>query len=263
MAGTFRYADAPSFAPPGPGRAIGLHARLWLRRLVERRLVVGLGGLAAALAAALVARGRLAPSEPRAAMETFASLGLPALALVALGLGISTLRRDADHGALDAFLLRPRAALALPVGRWAATTLVVTGFGWTVVALGAAGAAAFARPFAPERLLLLAVGLPLGAGAYVALFQAFATLGRAGAAISMGWWLLFDFGLSRVIDGLARVSVRPALELLVGFDTDLAIAGDAGREVLVAAVQLVLLAALGLAWTLYRLRGDAPGGGPG
>ncbi len=238
---------------------VWLYVWFWFWWLLHLRLLLGLAVTAVAVASAAAARGRLSPDVPRAAMDTFESLGLPALALFALGLGTGALRRDADHGALDAFLLRPRAAVALPLGRWLASTLVVTGFGYAAVALAAAATAAFARPLAIERIVLLVAGLPLGAAAYCAIFLAMATIGRSAAAVAVVWWLAVDFGLSRVADGLARVSVHPALLTVVGFDTDLSVGGDAGLAVRAAVVQLLLLTIAGLAVALVRLRGDAPG----
>lgn len=246
---------------PPLASAVWLHTRLWLRRLLQPRQAGGLFALAVAAVAVIVAIARQAPGDVAAVLEGLLSVGLPAIGLVALGLGIGAIRRDADAGALDALMLRPHAALALPLGRLLATAIVVAGFALLLAIGCGVGDAWLGHTWPLARVALLLVALPLGALAYAAVFVAIGAWFRAAAAAALIWWLVADLGLSRVIDGAARASVRPAFTTLLQFDTDVSIVGrfegDAALFWL-AVLQLLAIAGLGAVATWWRMRGDVP-----
>lgn len=246
---------------PALTSAVWLHTTLWLRRLLQTRQAVGLAVLALVVVAVIVAVARQNPGDVAAVLEGLLSIGVPATGLVALGLGIGAIRRDADAGALDALMLRPHAAAALPLGRLLATALVVWGFALLVVVGCGVGDAWLGRVWPLARIALMIVALPLGALAYAAVFVAIGAWFRAAAAVSLVWWLAADLGLSRAIDGAARISVRPAFTTLLQFDTDVAILGRLeGDAVLfwIAVLQLIALAGVGVVATWWRMRGDVP-----
>ena len=241
--------------------AVWLHATLWLRRLLVPRQAAGLAVLALVVVAVVVALARQSPGDVGAVLQGLLSIGAPSIALVALGLGIGAIRRDADAGALDALMLRPHAAIALPLGRLLATALVVATFGYVVAVSCGIGDAWLGHVWPLARIALLAVALPLGACAYAAVFVAIGAWFRAAAAISLVWWLVVDLGLSRFVDGAARIAVRPAFSTLLEFDTDVAILGRfEGDAVLfwLALLQLLALVGAGAAATWWRMRGDVP-----
>jgi hypothetical protein len=256
---SFVYARGPALTPPPLVAATALHARLWLRRLVNLPLLTGLLMLGVVVVAAVVGVARLDPGTPRAILDAFDAFAVPVVAMVALGLGTTALRRDADHGALDAFLIRPHAQTALPIGRWLATAALVAGFAWLLLALTGISAALWVHPIAGDRLLILALGLPLGAAAYAAVFFAFGAWSRAAAALSLGWWLVIDLGLSRVAELPAYLAVRPALVEILGFDSDVGLFTEGGAVFWAAVARLVVVIAAAVFAACWRLRGDAPG----
>ncbi len=245
-------------SPPGWVAAVALHATLHLRRSLRLRRIWPALLLVGLVVAAGAGIARVSADEPRALITFLSTLGVRAIGLIALGFGTRALRADADHGALSAFLLRPRAAVALPLGRFLATAFIVMCFAVLLVASVQAAAFAVALPIAWERLPFVLVGVMLGALSYTALYLFFAAMVRPAAALGLAWLVLVDLGLGSVSGVLGRLTPGPSVATIVGFDADLSLWGTAGLEVWFAAGGLVLLSCLCVAGTLWRFRGDAP-----
>jgi len=244
--------------PPGLVAAVALHAQLHLQRTLRPRRVWPALLLVALVIAAAGGIARVSAGEPRALLTFLSTLGVRAIGLIALGFGTRALRADADHGALSAFLLRPRAAVALPLGRFLATSFIVAGFAVLLVAGVQAVAFAVALPVPWPQLPFLLVGLFLGSVAYTALFLFFAAMVRPAAALGLGWLVMIDLGLGSVSGLLGRLTPGPSVATIVNFAPDLALFGAAGLDLWAAVASLVVLTLLCLLGTLGRFRGDAP-----
>lgn len=253
--------DLPAIAlpsPPGTVAAVALHASLHLRRTIRLRRIWPALLLIALTVAAAAGIARVSAGEPRALLTFLSSLGVRVVGLIGLGFGTRALRADADHGALSAFLLRPRAELALPLGRFVATSLIVATLA-VILVLAVQGAAfAFALPLAWERMPFVLSGMVTAALGYTALFLFFAAIVRPAAAVGLAWLVLIDLGLGNVSDTFARLTPGPSVAKILEFDPDLSLFGSAGVDLWLALGGVVLLSALCLAGALWRFRGDAP-----
>ncbi len=257
---TWSYRDAAWPAPLSNLAASFAHFGLHFRRLLSLRRswpyyllvvlpVLGSGGLA-----------RLAIDDASRIGTFFQEFVMRALALCALGLGVGVFREDADSGALPMLLLRPRAVVALPVGRWLAVSLFCTLLGVTMVAgvdlglLGtpfSIGAAYFVRQ-------LLAV--LFGAMAYAAVFMAIGAWFKSGTGVGLAFLLIVDLIMATKVDSMARAAPAHYLTVLIqtlpGKELEAAQTAD---QIPAALLGLVSLAALGCVAAVMRLRMDPPG----
>ncbi len=244
--------------PPSVGAALWLHAELHLRRTLRlKQLWPGLL-LVALVAAAAVGVARASAGEPRALLAFVGSLGVRAIGLIALGFGTRALRADADHGALSAFLLRPRAATALPLGRFVATSCVVAAYGVALVAAVQLAALGFALPIPWGHLPFLLVAIVLAAAGYTALFMLLAAVARPAAALGLAWLVLVDLGLGGLSSRIGLLSPGPTAGVVMGADTDVALFSADALDVWLNAGASVMVTCICVALMTARFRGDAP-----
>lgn len=261
----------------GTASAVLLHAGLHLKRLAQPRALWPYLLIAVGVAAGGLGLVKLALSDPSAPIEYFRKFLLRGEALCALGLATAAVRADADAGALQYWLLRPRAAVALPIGRWLAVVAAVTGLGW-LMALSVLGATAGTILMPPgEFVVRMLLSVPLAAMAYSAIFLWIASTVRAAAATGLLWLVLVDLGLASLsttvgliapsqylgtfIAGAPDASLIDTLKARVGAAAGLATAGTATatwQHVTGAAAGLLLLAGAGLAGAVWRFRGNPP-----
>lgn len=258
-------ASAPASAVGGWSRPsvvaqVGRFAALWLRELSRPRLLIGVALLALTLLALIGLGARAQPGDVAATRQGAIDLAGPALGLLALALGARALRRDADAGALDGWLLRPHGALALPLGRALAVAAFTAGFAAVVIVGVALIDAYLGRSPVLPRLPLQAAAFGLGGLTYAAVGLGCASLGRGYVVLALGWWLTVDTGLSQAGEGLESLALRPAVALIAGHDSDIGLfdLSDAARRFWGAAVRLCVVAAGALAVACLRMRRDAP-----
>lgn len=258
-AGPSRYTEVTWPAPLSLGRAIGLHLSVHLRRLLTLRRLWPYLALAALPVVASAGLARLALDDTSVIGRFFQYFTLRALALMALGLGVAAIREDAEAGVLPLVLLRPKAPLALPIGRALAVTVVVGLLG-TAMALGTL-ATLLGTPFAPDlayagRAVLAAW---FGALAYSGVFIGLGSWFASGTAVGLGWLVAVDLVLAPYAEAAARISPSHYLAVLAQTlpGRDLVAAQTAG-QIPGALLGLLLVGALGAAAAVLRLRGDPP-----
>lgn len=209
------YADAPRPRRLGTGYAIVLHAALHMRRLADLRVLwpwllvtvgVVLGGLG------LV---RLSLSDPTAWQTYVKTFALRAEALIAMGLATAAIRGDADAGALGAFLMRPRAPVALPLGRWLAVSVAVALAGLAMLGGLVATAAGTTMMVEGAALGRMTLAVVLDAFTYSAIFLCIACWLRSAAAVGLGWFAVADLVLPPLSGSVAYLSPAHHLGLLV------------------------------------------------
>lgn len=257
--GQTSYTDATWPKPLSLPRAVLLHASVHLRRVLTLRrlwpylLLMTLPILASAGLA------RLALDDTSVIGRFFQYFTLRAMALMALGLGVAAIREDAEGGVLPLVLLRPRAPLAVPIGRTLAVTAVVGTLG-SAMALGTL-ATLLGTPFAPD---LAYVGRAVlaawfGALAYSGVFIGFGSWFASGTAVGLGWLVGVDLVLAPYAEAAGRVSPSHYLAILAQTlpGRDLVAAQTAG-QIPGALLGLLLVGALGVAAAVVRLRGDPP-----
>lgn len=273
----WRYDGAPLPHRLRPIEATVLHAGLHLRRLAQPRALWPYLLIAVAVSAGGLGLVKLALSDPSAPIEYFRKFLLRAVALSALGLASAAVRTDADAGALQYWLLRPRAALALPVGRWLAVVVAVTGLGW-LMSLAVLGATAGTILMPPgEFIVRMLLSIPLAALVYSAIFLLIASTVRAAAATGLLWLVIVDLALASLsttvgivapsqylgtfIAGAPDASLIDTLKAKVGAAAGLATAATATatwQHVAGAAAGLVLLTGAALGGVVLRFRGNPP-----
>lgn len=211
----WRYAQAPQPRPLTTLPAIALHAGLHLRRLAKPQQLWPYALIVLGTVAGSLALVRLSLSEPTALLKYFQTIVLRAEALCALGLATSAIRTDADAGALGLFLLRPRAPVALPVGRWLAVGLTVAVAGAVMLAGLVASAAGTTMQASGSTLLRMLLAVVLDGFVYAAVFLALACWFKSAAAAGLAWFGVADLVLPPLSDTVARVSPSHHLQLLV------------------------------------------------
>ena len=249
---------AAATAPRSPSlvRAAALQLGLHLRRCARPRIVYPALALAVLCAVAAAGLGHSAPGDVNVVPAFFEAFVTRAIALVALAMGASAVRADADHGALAAFLLRPRAAVALPLGRLLATAMLVSGFALLTTAAVYSSAAAFGVAVDAARLPFVGLAALLAAGSYSAVFVLLGAVSRHATALGLSWLVVVDMGLGNLSDRIGLLAPHNSLVLVAGFDPDLSLSGSAGVGFWFALAQIAVLslgAAGGLVW---RFRGD-------
>lgn len=255
----FSLTDVTWPARLGTPSAIALHATQHLRTLLTFRRLWPYLLLAALPVAASAGLARLSLNDTSAVGTFYHHFAMRALALCALGLGTSALREDIDAGALPLLLLKPRAAVALPIGRMLAVALLIGGLGAAMMA--GSTLSLLGTPFSPDAgyLLRQMLAAVFGAFAYTGIFMAFGTLAKAGTAMGLGFMVAVDLLLCQWVDLAAKLSPSTYVGILVqtlpGRDLT---AANTAEQIPGALLALVLLGAAGCAGTLLRLRGDAP-----
>jgi hypothetical protein len=211
----WRYVAAPKPQPLNTVPAIALHAGLHLRRLARPRQLWPYGLILLGTVLGSLALVRLSLSEPGALVKYFETIVLRAEALCALGLATAAIRTDADAGTLGLFLLRPRAPVALPVGRWLAVGLAVTVAGGLMLAGLVASAVGTTMQPDVGTLVRMALAVALDGFAYAAIFLCLACWFKSAAAAGLAWFGVADLVLPPLSDTVARISPSHHLQLLV------------------------------------------------
>jgi hypothetical protein len=211
----WRYATAPVPKRLATGAAIALHAGLHLRRLANPRALWPYALILVGTVLGSLALVRLSLSEPTALVKYFETIVLRAEALCALGLATAAIRNDADAGALGLFLLRPRAPVALPVGRWLAVGLTVTVAGGLMLGGLVLSAAGTTMQAPGPTLLRMLLAVVLDGFAYAAIFLSLACWFKSAAAAGLAWFGVADLVLPPLSDAVARFSPSHHLQLMV------------------------------------------------
>lgn len=257
--GSWSYTEVTWPRPMSLLRAIFLHASVHLRRLLTLRRLWPYLLLMALPIVASAGLARLALDDTSTIGRFFQYFTLRALALCALGLGVSAIREDAEGGVLPLVLLRPRSTLAVPIGRCLAVTAVVGVLG-TGMALGTL-ATLLGTPFSPDLAYVMraVVAAWAGAFAYTGVFLGFGSWFAAGTAVGLGWLVGVDLVLAPYAEAAGKLSPSHYLAILAQTlpGRDLVAANTAG-QIPGALAGLLLVGALGVAAAAWRLRGDPP-----
>lgn len=257
--GPWSYADVTWPRPMSLPRAILLHASVHLRRVLTLRRLWPYLLLMALPILASAGLARLALDDTSVIGRFLQYFTLRAMALCALGLGVSAIREDAEGGVLSLVLLRPRATLAVPIGRCLAVTAVVGVLG-TGMAVGSL-ATLLGTPFSPDigYVARAVVAAWAGAFAYTGIFLGFGSWFAAGTAVGLGWLVGVDLVLAPYAEAAALVSPSHYLAILAQTlpGRDLVAANTAG-QIPSAVAGLLLVGALGIGASVWRLRGDPP-----
>lgn len=244
-------------APSLPA-AVALHLSIHLRRSLHWRAVVPALAVVILVALAGAALSRSSPGRWDLLPTYFSTVLLRAIALVALGFGTAAIRADAEQGALAAFLLRPRAPVALALGRLLAVALVVTSFALLAAGMLFGLAALIALPPDLGRMpwqLAAAAGAGL---CYGAIFVFFGAVFRHATALSLAYLVLIDMGLGAVSQRVGLLSPYQALSVLADVAPDASLSLGAGVALWGALAQLGVLTVLAAGATVWRLQGDNP-----
>lgn len=255
----FEYAGMP--VPSGPSAVGGvlLHARLYLLRCLAPRALWPYALIALAVAVGALGLVRLSLADAGAFVAYVQTFALRGVALVALGLATAAVRADTDAGTMTYYLMRPRAAIGLPLGRWLAVWTVATLLGWFMC--GAVLASSFGTLLAPPAAyaLRMFVSVPLGAAAYASIFLLIAAIFRAGAAIGLVWLVAVDLVTGSLSGNLSLLAPSHYLSVLCAAAPERGLWGDSeGVALAGAALGLCVLAGTALAGVLLRFRGDPP-----
>ncbi|MSP91586.1 MAG: hypothetical protein EXR79_07260 [Myxococcales bacterium] len=268
-------------AAPTTVGAIALHAQLHLGRVIKPATLWPYALLLAAVVAGSLGLVRLALSDATAIVEYFRHFALRGEALVALGLGTAAVRGEADAGALAYWLLRPRAPIALPLGRWLAAALVTAAFGLLMTAGTLASTWGTVLEPPPETVRRMVLAALLGALVYPAIFLWIGATLRHAAAAGLAWFILGDFVAPLVSDTARLASPAHHLSLVVAGVADATLTDQladsvrrmAGKSVpalpeagwgptLEAALAVALLTAVALALCLVKFQRDPPSSAP-
>jgi|GEM_PF-3349196 len=254
MSGT-QQAPSVSIAP-NLVESIGLHAWSETRRML--RISRQWPSLLVVLSATVVgaAGAHFAPADLLAAPDFFRTVCLRAIALLAIGYATAALRADADRGALALYLVRPRASLALPLGRLVATTgvIAVTGVLFACLLFGATAAVAVAPDIGHLPLMCLAA--VLAAVGYTPLFMAVAAYFKRAAAICVAWFVVVDLMLASATTSFATFAPGPAVQTVAARYPD----PHWYSDVLLAPIgQVFAIGAIATALLLWKFAADEPG----
>ena len=255
------FAYAGVSVPPGPSvsGAVLLHARLYLLRCLAPRALWPYALIALAVAVGALGLVRLSLADAGAFVAYVKTFALRGVALVALGLGTAAIRADTDAGTMTPYLMRPRAAIGLPLGRWLAVWTTSTLLGWLMC--GAVLASSMGTPLAPPAAyaLRMFVSVPLAAAAYAAIFLLIAASFRAGAAIGLVWLVVVDLVTGSLSGNLSLLAPSHHLGVLCAAVPEHGLWADGeGQALAGAALGLGLLAVAALTGVVLRFRGDPP-----
>lgn len=212
---TWTYAAAPKPQRLTTGAAIALHAGQHLRRIANLRQLWVYALIVVAVVLGNLAMVQFSLSQPSAMRTYFESFVVRAQAMCALGLATAAIRADADAGALGLFLLRPRAPVALPIGRWLAVGAMVALAGLLMV-LGMAATAAGTTMMVDLGVLgRMTLAALLGGFTYSAIFLCIACWFRSAAATGLAWFAVADLVLASLSDTAGALAPSHHLQLLV------------------------------------------------
>jgi ABC-type transport system involved in multi-copper enzyme maturation permease subunit len=220
----------------------------WRACLPLRRLI-GLGLLVvAAVLFGLV--GRAVEDAPPGAFATVANSGLFGLVLPLAGLvvGDAVLGAEVRKGTFHFTWLSPVPRWRIAVGRWIAGTAVIA------VTVGPAFLLAGLIAGTGRGGWAAAAGAALGGSAYVAMLMAVGATFRRAAAVSLALVFLGERLLGTVLSGIAQWSPQwEAAAVFTGWSD-----GVSSRDGIPtgtgAVVRLVVITAIGLGLTTWRLR---------
>jgi hypothetical protein len=239
----------------GLPRAVALHAAVHARTLLDWRRLTPWLVVTALVAVVAFALARLPDLDPTTLQDLLGELVLRGTGLCALGLGVSAIREDIEAGAMPLLLLRPRAAFALPAGRWLAVGGIVAGLGMAMTLLVAAALAA--KPAQPDGRTV-AVGLLAAlaaAYAYSGLFMAVGAWFRSATGAALGWFVAIDVLLAQFSTRAAALSPATlATQMLHGLQPAGLDAAPPSPDALGALVWMAVLGLAGCALTIARLR---------
>jgi len=256
---TFAYKGIVVPRGPTVPAAVILHMRLQLRRIVAPRAIWPYLLIILGVALGSLGLVRLSLASGGAFITYFQSFALRAVALIALGLATAAVRSDTDAGTMGYYLLRPRAEIGLPLGRWLATAAATTLLGWLLAAAILVSTAGTLLMPPAAYVVRMLVAIALAATAYNGIFLLIAAVFRAGAAVGLVWLVAVDLVTGSLSGNLSLLAPTHYLAVLSAPapDRGLWAQGEAG-SLAAAAVGLCVLAAFGLAGTLLRFRGDPP-----
>lgn len=233
-----------------PGRSRSTLAALYgllLRMQVTLWRVVGIGALGA-VAIALAFAARTADDPVRAAAEVAIGYGLSfALPLATLWLATGCIGDLVEDQIVVYLWLKPVPRWQLPAAAIAATATVVL----PLVAAPLVVAALVAGT--PELIGALLLACTLAVVAYAGLFVAASLWFRRALWLGLVFVLIWENGLARTIDGVARVSVASYAESIVveAAGIDLAYADRAPTA---SVLEPLAIAAVGFALAVVRYR---------
>lgn len=253
------------------GSATWLHARLHFARLARWQtlwpwlalsVAAGLGGW-------LIARHSL---EDAGAMQNYLQqFVLRVGALAGLALGVAAIRQDAEAGALPSFLLKPRAELALPIGRFLAVAAWSGLLGTAAVLLAVLGSWGSLLVPSSQLIGLLLLAAPLHAMAWSAICVGLGAWFKHAAAVALGWLVVGDavLGQFSAAGGLLSPGLHVSRMLgtgevqaqAVGLVNQLQGSGalpDIQPDPAGGALGLLVLSVLGAAAAVLRLQRDCP-----
>lgn len=257
--GPWSYRDATWPAPLSVFGAAVVHFGQHFGRLLNPRRTWSYWVLMLLPTIASAGLARLALDDTSRIGFFYQHFAMRALALCALGLGVAAIREDTEAGAMPTLLLRPRAAIALPIGRVVATALFCT-------LLGAAMTVGFnlsllGSPFVVDFPFMLrqAAAISFGSLAYAGVFMAIGAWFKSGTGVGLAFLLVVDLIGATKIDSLAHFAPAHYLDILIqtlpGRDVTAAQTAD---QIPGALVGLLLLGALGTGLTTWRMSRDLP-----
>ncbi len=249
------HPSRPSITAPSLLIACLLHMRIALRRLLQVRSLAPALGLLLLTLLGGAGLAHVSPGDVEVHGTFFSSVVLRVVAVLALGYGTAAVRGDADRGALGIFLLRPRAAIALPLGRLAAIASVVAAIALAITLLLHVAVLLFGMPPDLAGLPWQLLAASLAALSYTAIFMWLASLFKRAAPVSIAYLVLLDMGLSNLSARLALLAPHHSLTLIATTDPSAAgMGGDVGLAI-VHLAGLSIVASIALVW---RFRGDLP-----
>lgn len=254
---TFSLTDVSWPGRLGTGAAIALHTTQHLRNTLTLRRMWPYLLLVVLPIAAAAGLARLSIDDSSTIGRFYQHFAMRSLALCALGLGVAAIRDDAEAGALPLLLLKPRAPIALPIGRLIAVALMVCGLGG-VMMTGTAGLMV-GTLYSPDvgyltRQVLAAL---FGGFAYAGIFLGMGAVFKAATGLGLGYLVAVDLLMAQWVDLAAKLSPSVYIGTLVQTlpGKELTAANTAG-EIPGALAGLVLLGLAGVGAAVWKCRGD-------
>lgn len=247
----FTWLEAPIPEQLSLSQAIAVHARVQLRRTLRLRTLWPWLALQLACVLGGWAIVKFSVESAEHFDQYVEKWGLNAIALMALGLGTAALKQDAEAGALSFFLLRPRALVALPIGRWLAVTAVTAAVGMLAMSALWLASLMSVSPLRLTDLVRMNTAALLAAAAYTASFLTIAVYFRQAIGVAVGWLVLLD-GMAKVSEAFATLAPSHYLAAILGTEATPEI------STLAAIGSLLVWCVVLLAATVVRLQRDPP-----